>query len=729
MPNLLNSRVSLISLTLILLCTACGGGSTSNSSSTSKDPAPTLNLTSDKNTAYAGQATKLTWNSAYATSCTASGAWNGVKTTSGSIEIATTQLGKAQYQLYCVGTGGNVSQTVEIQISTPPVELIAGQTGGVGYLDGKLSEARVFSPHGIVKDSKGNIFFADTNNNVIRKITPDGLVSTFAGTLNSYGLKDGTGATASFSFPIGLAIDKSDVLYVADSENHAIRKILPSAVVTTLAGNGVSGYADGDASNKLARFNMPRGLYVDALENIYVADTANNAIRKISKEGKTSTIAGHPNECGFVNNREIPGDFCLPIDIFADNSGSIFVAVAKRSAIKKISSAGVISTLLEQPEPGYRIRYLTGDELGNIYFTNPSTGAVEQLSKNGQKIIIANKVNALGLFLDKDNSLLFSTSTSLNKLSMSGISTPILGSSMPWESIDGQGSSAKFAPANGMATDTRGNIYLVETDQHVIRKISSTGVVTTFAGQTGIKGNKDGLGGAALFSSPNDVATDAMDNVYIADTSNGSIRKITPEGQVSTIVKSIYYPTRLTVDGGGNIYVDEGNHILKINSQGEKIASIGNDTGETAAYAWDGKWQYANFLEINAMKADKRGNVYVSDKNMIRVIQPDGQVVTIAGSQRGDVGFVNGTLSTPRFFGLTYLAIDDAGNVYVADFGNRMIRKLSTDGVVSTVAGSLGISTLNPFSLNEMPHISGMAFNSDGKLYVFMDHGVFRLNF
>ena len=261
---------------------------------------------------------------------------------------------------------------------------------------------------------------------------------------------------------------------------------------------------------------------------------------------------------------------------------------------------------------------------------------------------------------------------------------------------DGTGSEAKFNSPTGVAVDASGNLYVVETQNHRVRKITPSGVVTTIAGSTA--GYADGVGSEAKFDKPIDVVIDASGNLYVADLGNHRVRKILPDGTVSTLAGStagyadgigehakFNHTNGVAVDNAGNVYVtDQGNKkVRKITPEG----LVSTLAGSVAGFA-DGPGISAQFNLLRGIAVDGSGNVYVADdtNDKIRKIKPDGVVSTLAGSN--PEGDVDGPGNTAEFDNPVDVAVDASGNVYVADWNNHKIRKISPSGVVSTLAGN-----------------------------------------
>jgi hypothetical protein len=296
-------------------------------------------------------------------------------------------------------------------------------------------------------DNNGNVYIADYNNEVVRKISPAGVVTNLAGMVGTTGTNNGTGTAARFNGPAGVAVDGSGNVYVADYQNHAIRKISPAGVVTTLAGRpGTSGTNNGTGT--AARFSSPIGVAVDASGSVYVGDAGNNAIRKITPGGVVTTLAGLVGTSGTNDGVGEAARFYFPEQVAVDGSNYVYVADAGNFGIRKVAPDGTVTTLAG----------LCG--------------------KSG--------------------------------------------------SNDGTNSTARFNNPFGLAVDSASNLYVGDSGNQLIRKITPEGVVTTIGGLAGTSGSSDGSGSEARFNSPEGVAVDANGFVYVTDGNNHTIRKGNP---------------------------------------------------------------------------------------------------------------------------------------------------------------------------------------------------------
>jgi sugar lactone lactonase YvrE len=284
----------------------------------------------------------------------------------------------------------NVSLS-EISITESIISLyfgtLAGFAGSSGSADGTGSSAEFDNPEGLAVDAAGNVYVGDTYNHAIRIVTSAGVVTTLAGSKGNVGSADGTGSSARFRYPRGIAIDTAGNVYVADSDNHTIRKVTSAGVVTTLAGTaGSSGSADG--TGPVARFNFPTGVSLDTAGNVYVADQVNHTIRKVTSLGVVTTLAGTAGSSGSADGTGSAARFNFPWDIAVDTAGNLYVADEDNNTIRKVTIAGVVTTLagsagnigsadgIGSAARFYRPSGIGVDTAGNIYVADRSNHTI-----------------------------------------------------------------------------------------------------------------------------------------------------------------------------------------------------------------------------------------------------------------------------------------------------------------------------------------------------------------
>jgi DNA-binding beta-propeller fold protein YncE len=554
---------------------------------------------------------------------------------------------------------------------------------GPGSADGTGTSARFANPWGVATDTAGNLYVVDTDNHTIRKITTGGVVSTLAGLAGTSGSADGTNSTARFYQPQGVAVDSAGNVYVADTGNYTIRKITSAGVVTTLAGSaGNSGSTDATGSS--ARFYEPQGVAVNSAGTlIYVADTWNHTIRQITSAGVVTTLAGSAGSFGSANGAGTSAQFYQPQGLAVDGAGNVYVGDTGNQMIRQITSAGVVTMLAGSTN--YGSANATG---ANASFWNPQGVALDSATN----LYVADSFN-----------------NTIRMVTPAGVVTTLAGTAGSFGSADGTNAAARFWLPQGVAVDTNGNVYVADSANGTIRIIASGAVVTTLAGSAST-GSTDGTGSSARFYWPSGAAVDSSGTNYVADTGNSTIRTVTSAGVVSTLAglagnfgstdatgtnARFYGPQAIAVDASDNLYVaDTANHtIRKITSSGvvSTLAGLAGTNGLT-----DGTGSNARFNAPQGLAVDSSGNVYVADtwSHTIRKVTSAGVVTTLAGLP-GYYGDIDGTnagtgTNTARFYCPSGVAVDASGNVYVADTRNHTIRKVTSAGVVSTLAGLPG---------------------------------------
>ena len=687
----------------------------------------------------------------------------GEDNVSGSMRTGLNLCVSAALAVLLAGCAAPKAQSVEDVPAVPKVrgytwKNLAGMPGGLGNVDGKSTEARFCQPFGLAFDPASNLYVADYYNYVIRKIAPDGTVTTLAGCMGEPGGNDGMGNSARFDRPMDVAADAAGNVFVADSGNHVIRKVTPEGVVTTLAGRaGEPGSADGTGRD--ARFRSPSGVAVDGAGNLFVADTGNHTVRKITPSGAVTTPAGKAEMKdgspvgGFADGKGSAAKFRSPRGVAVDAAGNLFVVDTDNAVLRKIVADGTVTTWAGTAGTvgstnglGRVARFnspqdVAADASGNLFITDAGNQVIRKVTPTGVVSTLTNSVSRFtsprGVAVDRSGNLAVSDNDAqtVTRILSSGTVTVLAGSASRHGYADGVGEAARFNRPTGIAVDRQKNVYVTDNFTHVIRKMTPDGVVTTLAGRVWTTGLEDGKGGAARFNWPSGAAQDRAGNLVVADTGNHTIRKIAPDGTVTTLAGSagnsgsadgtgnkarFASPADVALDQAGNVFVaDRGNQVIrKVTPSGVVTTAAG---GVGKAGCANGAGGTARFNNPTGVAVDPLDHLYVADtgNHLIRKMIPGGEVTTLAGSA-GMKGYADGVGGQARFNGPSAVAVDLTGNLIVADRDNHMVRMVSPEGVVTTLGGGPNkMSAAAGFGVAaRFAQPSGVAVDSDGVVYV-----------
>ncbi len=657
------------------------------------------------------------------------------------------------------------------------VSLLAGSVGGLGNIDGTRFESRLAFPASVVADKQGNLFIAEAANHIIRKVTPSGDVSLFAGKAGMPGDEDGQGEAARFREPFGLAIDGAGLLYVADSGNHIIRRISPNGLVVTLAGGkGLPGAVDGP--DFVARFHTPYQLAIVGPGIVYVADSGNGAIRQIDAQGQVVTVAGKLGELGFADGTTVEARFNRPTSLLVASPGIIYLSDQGNHAIRRISfltSPASVSTLAGAggmagfaDGVGAAARFnipfglalmpdgslLVGDT-GNhaLRLVTPSgevstvVGSPEREGSSDGSLTTAQLKSPAGIWVESSVAVLFADfgNHTIRRFELGKGVTTVAGSAPSSEWVDAPNSTAaRFRNPSAVVALESGDLIVSDTENNCLRRVKPSGAVTTLAGRPGPAATVDGPGELARFAAPTGLAVGPQDMVYVADTNANVIRSVSSEGTVRVVAglagqagsvdgpaaqAKFSVPQGVALSPAGELYVaDTGNHaIRRISKDGQVSTFVGAPGTKGTA---DGPGTTARFSAPRALAFDQSGTLYVADtgNHSIRTVTPQGLVRTLAGKP-GTAGANDGAGDIALFSGPVGLSVDDLQNVFVADPGNCAVRKVTSGGVVSTVvglSGKCGIRTgETPTSIGRS---SGLALLPDGRLAFLSESAVLTLN-
>jgi sugar lactone lactonase YvrE len=586
-----------------------------------------------------------------------------------------------------------------------------GSGDGLSLLSGDIEphlgtgDAASFNgPGGVVVDQHGNVFVGDTYNAAVRKITPDGVVTTVVGGPGP----DGSLAASPLGFPGALGVDSAENLYVLDG---AVNKITPDGTVSTVA---TVEPITSDPPEFPNSFVGARGLTADSAGNVYVADALQQILIKFAPDGTPSVFAGVVRHSGHNDATGVSAHFNLPCGITADSAGNLYVADFLNSLVRKVTPQAVVTTIagtaeMEADIDGDRLtaRFdkpvgAAVDSFGNAYVTEPQHGILRAISPSGEVTTVAGAIdvggsadgpgtnalfgNPVGITGDANGNIYIADrgNHTIRKYDSTGNVTTIAGvPGMPGSAdSNGPGPRPRWTPAP--AVDQAGNLYIADPNDHVVRKIAADGSSSIIAGTPGVIGNADGVGSAASFHSPSGVAVDGAGNLYVADTLNYTIRKISPDETVTTIagIAGVSWTATgdtfnaisgIAIDPSGNLFVaDGGNQSVK------QIAPDGTITTLSAGLGFPA-----------GMAVDSAGNLYFADmRNHVIYKRTQSGIAVLAGVE-GASGTADGPNVDARFQFPFGVAVDGNFNVYVAD-GNGTIRKISATGGVSTIAGTVG---------------------------------------
>ncbi|HXB73924.1 MAG TPA: IPT/TIG domain-containing protein [Candidatus Acidoferrales bacterium] len=572
---------------------------------------------------------------------------------------------------------------------------IAGN-GQPGYSGdgGAATNAQLSLPMGIAVDGAGNVYVADRDASVVRKIAAGGVISTVAGTgVAGFSGDGGPAAAANLNGPFGLALDSGGNLYIADTNNNCIRKVSAGGSIATVAGGAAQGFSGDGGPARVAGLNNPEGIAVDAAGNLYIADTFNNRIRKVTTDGNIATVAGSGSEIyGGDNNPATVAGMGLPPDVAVDGSGNLYIADFGGSRIRQVTG-GIIRTVAGSTNGAPPI---DGQEAFNLRFNGPTGVAVD----------------ATGAFYFAEGSIGSGTGLARGvariwKVSATAILTTLAGTGV--QDFGGDGGPAAAAQLNtptAIALDVQSNLYIADSLNHRIRKLAPGGTITTVAG-TGVPGFAGEVGppAGALLNTPEGVGVDGAGNLYIADTRNSRIRQVAPGGNIFTyagngnasyfgdggpaIRAAVNQPEGVAIDAAGNGYIAD--------TLDNAVRHVNNGTINTLAgfgppgFSGDGgAATNARLDHPAAVAVDARGNVFVADtgNNRVRKIDLLGVITTVAGNGDTTFGGDGGPAASAGLSGPRGVAVDAAGNLYIADTGHNRIRKVTPDGTITTIAGN-----------------------------------------
>lgn len=578
---------------------------------------------------------------------------------------------------------------------------------------GPAIDAQLSRPSGIAVDGAGNVFIADPGNFRIRKVSVDGIITTLAGNgVPGFSGDGGPAIDAQLYAPAALAVDGTGKLFILDSApanapglvvGNRVRRVSSDGIITTVAGNGVAGFSGDGGPATDAEFKLPGGIAADSAGNLFIADTYNERIRKVSSDGIITTVvnnrASNPDCLASLARWAGPFGLCGSNSVGVDREGNLFFneygfEVLDGSSgpypprLRKLSPDGSITTVAGNDKQGYYGPFAV-DGGGTVFFGGSyyirkisPDGVISTVAGNGKyytepidgiPATRAHLNSPTGVAVDGSGNLFVKEATGIRKVSPSGIITTVL-SGVPcvysWDAITTGGDQTPCV-GEGMAGDGAGNLFF--QDYFRIRKLSPDGTIITVAGNgtQGFSGDGGPAVDAQLSRSVDGLAVDGAGNLFIADDLNRRVRKVSSAGIITTVAGNgslghsgdggratsaeLYAPGWVAVDGAGNLFITEIGDIRKVFANGI-ITTITANGGLSASYSGDGMASIATGV-WGPLAVGGAGNLFIVSGGHLRKISPDGIITTLPGDGLGG----------------SSVAADSAGNVYIADPSNNVI--------------------------------------------------------
>ncbi|HTM47440.1 MAG TPA: NHL repeat-containing protein, partial [Bryobacteraceae bacterium] len=573
--------------------------------------------------------------------------------------------------------GGEVSYSVQ----TVAGSSVVGD--GSAAVNAQLSDAQC-----LAVDRSGNVYIADPDNHRVRRVNPQGIIQTVAG--QGYPGFSGDGGPASqarLNAPYGLATDAAGALYIADLGNNRVRKVTPDGVITTVAGTGQAASGGDGSKAPEAQLNGPRNVAVDSAGNLYISEFMGHRIRLVTADGMIWTLAG----TGVAGTRgeEIAAtlsELAYPAGLYLDFTGTLFIADSGNKRIRAVYN-GVMRTL---PVPGAELILPTGvasDAAGGLYIADGGSHRLYRRLFSGAVLPVAGAMtleSAREAISDGRGNLLIADGHRVRLLTAAGGTAIFAGDGSFGYRGDGAAATASVLNGpSGVAVDRDGNLFIADTRNHRIRKISSSGVISTFAGTGQPAASPEGLPPlSTALVAPGGLLADPSGGLWISESFGARVRRLTPAGSILTVAGNgtagfggdsrqaigaqLQNPGQTALDAAGNLYIaDTGNNRIRRVINGIISTFAGNGTG---GFAGDGGQAVsAQLSQPRGIAFDSAGNLYIADtgNHRIRKVNPGGLITTVAGD--GNI-----PLTLPRA-----VAVDSAQNLYIADTANHRIVKIA----------------------------------------------------
>jgi sugar lactone lactonase YvrE len=669
---------------------------------------------------------------------------------------------------------GNTTVDTSTGLLPGTISTVAGNGSGQYLLPSPARAAVLSSPSGVAVDASGNLFIADFGSDTVRKLNAKtGLIATFGPPLNFQ--NSSVSLPSAVAPPVGLVCDVAGNLFVADTGDNVVLRISPAGVATTVAGTSIryGGYSGDGGAATAAQLNAPTGLAIDAAGDLFIADSANGVIREV-KAGIITTVAGGgydsypsigdggPATAAFLNG---------PAGIAVDSAGDLFIGDSGNYAIRKVDGAtGIISTVAAAFYDTTGILAL--DSAGNLFVGGAGAVSEDNIA-SGILTVVAGNNNAGGYsgdggaataalfnypeaFAFDASGDLFIADTGNNvirEVNRAGtINTVAGGGSLGNAGNGGLATNAAVNSPNDVAVDAAGDLFIADSGNNVIREVNgATGIITTVAGNgaSGYSGD-GGPATTAELGALSGMAVDAAGDLFIADLVDSVIREVhAATGIITTLAGNgtagysgdggaataaeLNWPAALAVDSAGNLFIaDSGNYAIRKVDGATGIISTVAGNGSTNGNSGDGGSAiHAGLSNPRGLAFDAAGDLFIATddyyQSLVREVSLAGIITTVAGNGYGGSGYSGdgGPATAAQLNSATRLAFDAAGDLLIADSGNDVIRAVSPAGIITTVVGVASVGGYSgnggdggPATAAQLYLPSGVAVDASGDLFI-----------
>ncbi|HEY1551933.1 MAG TPA: SMP-30/gluconolactonase/LRE family protein [Kofleriaceae bacterium] len=614
---------------------------------------------------------------------------------------------------------------------------------------------------GAVADALGNLYIADVNRHVVWRADPSGSITAVAGNgVTGFSGDGGDATVAQLSSPADVAVDGLGNLYIADNGNQRIRRVDSGGIITTIAGNGIESFS-GDGGPAIdAALSSPNAVAVDGFGDVFIADTVNNAIRRVDAAGMITTIAGASRE------------LTQPWGVAVDANGNVIIADSGNNRIVELDGSGNETTIAGTGSAGFAGDggaatlaelddpiHVAVDRDGAVYIADRGNNRVRRVSAgviataigtgmagfsgDGGPASAAQVSNAYGISADGTGNLYVADTGNfrIRRVDANGVITTAAGAGFPVSiANDSAATCAQLDNPQGVAADGSGSLYIADSSDNVVLRVDADGAITTVAGTrtSGFTGD----GGPAIdaeLATPDGVAVDSAGNIYIADTSNERIRRVDPSGMIETVAgngvnglggdggpatdAALAAPQRIAVDSAGDLYIaDQGNNrVRRVDASGVITTFAG--TG-VRGFSGDGGPAGSAELDSPLAIAIDGNDIYIVDQSNARIRRVDatGTITTVAGDGNTGSAGDHGPATSAELDNPVGVAVDAQHQLYIADSDNQVIRRVDATGTITTLAGTLGIGGFvgdgGPATAAKLELPYDVAVGSDGTLFI-----------